>query len=712
MIFESSRELVASALRPVGTSARALTAIRQVDQVLDENIQANLFGKPAQACVPGCNHCCHLVVHATIAEVAQAADFISRLFTQEQKADLAKRLYEYERVVGPWFGRNLGKVRTPCPLLEAGLCSIYEARPLRCRGVNSLDASVCEQQKLHPELDIAPPRTEGQMELARDAIRGTIEGLAQASPNIGMLDFARALSIALSQPTALDEHFSGENPFNPAKALPGISGRPKLADNPPFYANYGPGDEPVGRCSPSDLLPHYEFYIKGDTTRAIETLTGRHPVNLIRKITVPLLYRSEDEVQFWRKHVERAIDELGQAEFDPREAYDALEALSTLEIAYQQGDDKAMVSKLGQIICNRITGRAVPDLCEPLEPQKHSGRIKVGYITENLTFNNGGSWALGWLRNHGEDIETTAICLSDKTDTRTAQFRNAAHQFLLFPDGNPKNARAIKDLGLDVLIYPDMSGRNVQYASMRLAPVQCVAWGHPVTCGIPTIDYYLSSDLMEPANAQDHYSEKLVRLPGSALCYSRDKTPSSRLTKADFELDEGPLYLSCQNPMKYLPRWDSLYRKVNDATGRPIVFVEGIIPMDKAGLKDRMATAGINAVWIPALGSSDFLSLIQLADVCLDSPGWNGGNTTIQALSEGVPVVTLPGEFMRGRHSLAFCQIANVPDLVAASPEEYVALAGSRDRLKAAMAGLQTDALFEDTRPVQALDEFFRSIFA
>jgi len=707
-MLDLARSLIVGELRQGATPSRALTAIRQVDSALDDSIAANREGKPKEACVPGCCHCCHLVVHATVAEVVQAADTILQTFSPEDRLELEGRLYAYERAVAPWFGTNLGRVRTPCPLLKDGLCTIYEARPLRCRGVNSLDASECERQKRHPELEVSPPRVPGQMELARAAIQGAAAGLAAFTSNVGTLDFGRALAIALAQPDAVQEHFEGNNPFNPARALPTISRRPKVADREVFYATYEPGDEPVGRCSPTDLMPHYEKYMAGDTMGAVQVLTGRHPINLIRKIVAPMLYRDEDELLFWRAHVRDAIKELGEARFDPREAYDALEGLSTLEIAYQQCDDREMVSELGRIICDKITGQAVPDLCKPIEPRKRDGKIRVGYITENLTFNNGGSWALGWLRNHGEDIETTAICLSDRTDLRTQQFRESAHRFLLFADANPANARQIKDLELDVLIYPDMSGRNYQYASMRLAPAQCTAWGHPVTCGLHTIDYYLSSDLMEPPNGEDHYSERLVRLPGSALCYSRDNTPASRVIKADFGLDDGPLYLSCQNPMKYVPRWDSLYREVNLRTGRPIVFVEGMVPMEKSILKDRFARAGINAIWTPALGTSDFLALIKLADVCLDTPGWSGGNTTIQALSAGIPVVTLPGEFMRGRHSLAFCQIAGAPGLVAASPEDYVELAASPERRSSALANLDADALFEDKRPVVALDEFFR----
>jgi hypothetical protein len=709
---ESARAAFLETLSQGRTHARVLTAIEIVSERLDQEIALNAVGRPKPACQPGCSHCCHLVVHCSLAEVLRAAEYVDKNFSAEERKALEGRLYAYERAVAPSFARNLGRLRTPCPLLQSGLCSIYPARPLRCRGVNSLDASPCERQKNHPEEEVTPPRVFGQLEMARGAISGVIEGLARFGPNVGTLDFGRALSIALSQPGAIDDEFKLKNPFNPAQALPNISAKPKMVLGDAFYPVYGDGDEPVGRCQPADLEEHARLFVEGDTLGAVNVLTGTHPVNLMRRIVAPMLYRNEDEVDFWRDHFSQAVRALGEAKFDPREAYDALQVLATFELAYQQHNDRDILTQLGQTVVSRITSQALPELCRPVAPRKRDGKLRVGYISENLTYSNGGSWALGWLRNHAPDVETTCICLSDRPDFRTQQFKAHSRQFLHYRDANPANARRIKELDLDVLIFTDlgMSGRNIQYAGLRLAPIQCTAWGHPVTSGLPTIDYYLSSELMEPPDGDDHYSEKLVRLPGSGLCYDRSSNPVSRMVRSDFGLDDGPLYLSCQNPMKYLPRWDLIYREIGERTGRPIVFVEGPMPMDKSVLKQRMAEAGVRAIWIPALGPSDFKALIGLADVCLDTPGWNGGNTTIEALTLRTPIVTLPGEFMRGRHSLAFCGIADTPGSVAINADDYIRKACEPDQLREAAHRTNPDALYEDKSPVAALEAFFREV--
>ena len=58
-----------------------------------------------------------------------------------------------------------------------------------------------------------------------------------------------------------------------------------------------------------------------------------------------------------------------------------------------------------------------------------------------------------------------------------------------------------------------MDDMPIKLASLRLAPAQATSWGHPTTSGLPSIDYFLSSELMEPPNADEHYTERLIRLP-------------------------------------------------------------------------------------------------------------------------------------------------------------------------------------------------------
>src|SRR5262249_8425417 len=94
---------------------------------------------------------------------------------------------------------------------------------------------------------------------------------------------------------------------------------------------------------------------------------------------------------------------------------------------------------------------------------------------------------------------------------------------------------AIRDDAPHVLVYPEIGMDPVcaQLAAQRLAPVQCNSWGHPDTSGFPTLDYYLSSELMEPPDAEQHYTERLVRLPNLSIYYEPAEPESIHIERAE-----------------------------------------------------------------------------------------------------------------------------------------------------------------------------------
>jgi predicted O-linked N-acetylglucosamine transferase (SPINDLY family) len=59
----------------------------------------------------------------------------------------------------------------------------------------------------------------------------------------------------------------------------------------------------------------------------------------------------------------------------------------------------------------------------------------------------------------------------------------------------------------------------------------------------------------------------------------------------------------------------------------------------------------------------------------LDTMHWSGGNTSLDALSSGLPIVTLEGRFMRGRQSAAMLRTVGVEELIARDAQQYVDIA-------------------------------------
>src|SRR5262249_44840918 len=123
----------------------------------------------------------------------------------------------------------------------------------------------------------------------------------------------------------------------------------------------------------------------------------------------------------------------------------------------------------------------------------------------------------------------------------------------------------IAKLELDVLYYADVGMTAWTYflAFARLAPVQCVTWGHPLTTGIPNLDYFISSELLEGPGAEEHYTEKLVRLPNLAVHYYRPQAPAEVRPRSHYGLEEtGRLYGCPQSLFKLHPDFDAILADV------------------------------------------------------------------------------------------------------------------------------------------------------
>jgi predicted O-linked N-acetylglucosamine transferase (SPINDLY family) len=254
-----------------------------------------------------------------------------------------------------------------------------------------------------------------------------------------------------------------------------------------------------------------------------------------------------------------------------------------------------------------------------------------------------------------------------------------------------------------------------------MAPIQCVTWGHPDTTGSPVMDYFVSSQLAEPDEADGHYSERLVRLPNLGVYYTRPALSGPARSREFFGLDAARhVYLCPQTLFKFHPDFDAVLRGILEADPRgDLVVLEGRVPNWTQRLRQRWArTLGESAArvrFVAAQSNPDFLQLLAGADVILDPFPFGGGNTTYEALAVGVPVVTWPGRFLRGRLASAMYRKVGWLDCVVDSAPAYVALAVrlANDASFREACGAQirsaSPALFEDGEEVVAWEDFLRA---
>jgi len=355
------------------------------------------------------------------------------------------------------------------------------------------------------------------------------------------------------------------------------------------------------------------------------------------------------------------------------------------------------------------------------------GRIRLGYLSSCMHGHTIGVFLLGWLEKlDRRRFELFCYHVGDRTDALTESIRSASDHFFHFPGQVVPAADRIDADRLHILVHTDIGMHPVtlQLAALRLAPVQCKGWGHPVTTGLPTIDYYLSSDLMEPAQAERHYSEKLIRLPNLALNYTPPALPSAPRTRPQLGIPErAVVYLSTQSLFKYLPQHDDIYPRIAaQVPGALFVFLAHGEKQVTDLFAERLAAAfafrdlAPRCIFLPRLNHADFLCLNMAADVLLDTLEWSGGKTSLEAIACDLPVVTLPGSFMRGRHTYAFLTRMGLRQNIAGDKDDYIRIAaglGNDPELRAQVKDFiksHKHLLFNDTRVNEALEAFYMDV--
>lgn len=239
----------------------------------------------------------------------------------------------------------------------------------------------------------------------------------------------------------------------------------------------------------------------------------------------------------------------------------------------------------------------------------------------------------------------------------------------------------------DVLVYPDigLEGTAQWLAAQRLAPMQCVLWGHPIATGFSSIDYYLSADAVERADAASDYSEQLVRLPGLGACYLPPDPRGNPAYAPPRGAHATPVrMLVAQRAQKLTPRHDRLYARIAAAVPEAeFCFAPdpdaAVCEELAARLRGAFAAAGVDPAGrlhvMPELPHADFIALAQSCDLHLDSIGFSGGITSMELLSLGLPTVTLPGLRMRSRQTAAMLRLVGAGELIAGDEDGYCALA-------------------------------------
>ena len=399
-----------------------------------------------------------------------------------------------------------------------------------------------------------------------------------------------------------------------------------------------------------------------------------NPMNFVLGAKVlPVLYDDLEHLKYWRSRYVQCVQAL-VADGVQIDTANAL-ADTSFYLAYQGENDRDIMANLGKV----YRGVECPQARRDRRPK--GSKIRVGFVSAYFRDHTIGRLNLGRIRGLSRaSFEVFVIALNRSSDAMVESFRSAADHYVTVPRHVASARRRIAEMELDVLVFADigMDSLTQSLCYSRMAPIQAVTWGHPDTSGSPAIDYFVSSELAESVDAQAHYTERLERLPNLGVYYERPKLSGLKRTKESFGLSQHKhTYLCPQTSFKFHPAFDEALQGIlNGDPDGELVVLEGRVPAWTEALKrrwDRVLPDGLRRVkFLKSQSQPDFLHLLACADVVLDPVPFCGGNTSYESFAVGAPVVTCPGQYLRGRLTAAMLQQMGLDSYIAGNVGQYV----------------------------------------
>ena len=338
--------------------------------------------------------------------------------------------------------------------------------------------------------------------------------------------------------------------------------------------------------------------------------------------------------------------------------------------------------------------------------RSHQGPLRVGYFSPDFRRHPVGWLFAPVLEAHDRSVIET-FCYhsppspSHADDDLTRRLRNAsAHWIDAREWSDERLAARIAEDRIDLLV--DLAGQTfgarIAVFAAKPAPVQASWLGYFNTTGLPTVDAFVTDPHSSPEGQERWFSEKLVRLPDSRFCFvAPPHMPAPGPLPA---LSNGTITFGCCNHLG----------KINDRVLAAWAGILAAVPGSRLLVQARALDDSQNAERFAAQAQAAGIPRERLMlrrfqpaelaarvygeiDIALDPFPFCGGQTSLDALWMGVPVVTLPGELIASRQTASFLANLGLSRHAARNAAAYrdiaIALAGDTAALSTLRAGLR-----------------------
>lgn len=348
--------------------------------------------------------------------------------------------------------------------------------------------------------------------------------------------------------------------------------------------------------------------------------------------------------------------------------------------AYHGEDDRPLMEKTAAVFRHGDPALSwtAPHARKPRDPAKP---LRIGFVGSfgTLSIQLQIMYVIGTLANRGYEINVYTI---DRVRGEEV-YDVAGIEVKLLPLHIARAREIIAAGENDIIFFTDLFMNSIYYflAFAKLGRRQLLWTGHPVTSGLDTIDYAISAIPNERPGAEVDFTEGLALMPELVVLYPEIAPEYTDVAMSEFGVPpDRPLYMCVQTLYKLHPDFDDAIRQIllTDPQGIMLLF-ENAFPEHTKSIGPRIdalkAEFGERLLMLPRLPLPRYLGLLSHVDVLLDTFHFSGGNTSLQAIQMGIPVVTLPGRYTRGRSTVGLYQVMGFEELVARDQDDYVRIA-------------------------------------
>mgnify|MGYP003953377737 CR=1 FL=1 len=377
---------------------------------------------------------------------------------------------------------------------------------------------------------------------------------------------------------------------------------------------------------------------------------------ILKDLSIPKIFENKNEIKVFRENLEKKLDSYINSNFK-NEFNIEKEQLNPpiFSLSYDEFNNKKIFTKVVNVF-----RKIYPQLNYSKKKfRKNSDKIKIGFISQFFSDHTIGKLFKGIIFNldnnkfdinifHTQQTNKTGIFNEIINHEKKSNIKN-----FILPNNFHLGIKTIENNNLDLIFYPDigMSKELYFYTFLKLAKYQITSWGHPETTGNHTIDYFLSSKLMETKSAQINYSEKLL-LSNYLPMYLYKPVIKNKLS--DDDLVSENIYSCPQTLVKIHPDFDLIVDKIlkQDRKAK-IYFMKDTEDLLYKKLLNRFKTtisSDLNRIiFLDRMSVNDYINHCGKSSVLLDPIYFGAGNSFHESMYYGTPTISNPTNYMKSR---------------------------------------------------------------